>query len=138
MSVHSFPSRNVEMEEAVYCARKFASKLASTLNVLVYLYGYASHSEYRRSVPQIRTGEYEGLKDKLTDPDWKPDYGPSVFVPTFGAAIVGARKFLIAYNVNLISTKEQAHRIALNIREKWEIGRPTGKIESRSSLLVGG
>lgn len=58
------------------------------------------------------------MKEKLLDPDWKPDYGPTSFVPTFGAAIIGARKFLIAYNVNLIGTKEQAHRIALNIREQ--------------------
>jgi len=54
----------------------------------------------------------------LLNPDWKPDFGPVEFIPNWGATIVGARKFLIAYNVNLLSTKEQAHRIALDIREQ--------------------
>lgn len=54
----------------------------------------------------------------MTKPEWKPDFGPSEFVPSWGATAVGARKFLIAYNINLLSTKEQAHRIALNIREQ--------------------
>jgi len=54
----------------------------------------------------------------LLNPEWKPDFGPAEFVPNWGATIVGARKFLIAYNVNMLSTKEQAHRIALDIREQ--------------------
>lgn len=109
-------------------ARKFGEKMSSLLKVPVYLYGYASHLDYRRSVPQIRSGEYEGLRDKLSNPDWKPDFGPSTFVPTFGASIIGARKFLIAYNINLICTKEVAHRIALNIREN-------GRSESEPGLF---
>ena len=55
---------------------------------------------------------------QLGKPEWKPNYGPADFVPNWGATIVGARKFLIAYNINMLSTKEQAHRIALNIREQ--------------------
>ncbi|XP_028968997.1 LOW QUALITY PROTEIN: formimidoyltransferase-cyclodeaminase-like [Galendromus occidentalis] len=111
------PVRGVEMEECIYCACKFAEKLSSELRVPVYLYGYAARQDYRRTVPQIRSGEYEGLANKLELPEWKPDYGPSEFVPSWGATMSGARKFLIAYNVNLISTKEQAHKLALNIRE---------------------
>lgn len=111
------PVRGVEMEECVYCARKFAEKLANELKVPVYLYGYAARHDYRRTVPQIRSGEYEGLANKIDLPEWKPDYGASAFVPSWGATMSGARKFLIAYNINLISTKEQAHKIALNVRE---------------------
>uniref|UniRef100_A0AAX7SGW2 glutamate formimidoyltransferase n=1 Tax=Astatotilapia calliptera TaxID=8154 RepID=A0AAX7SGW2_ASTCA len=74
--------------------------------------------ETRRSLPSVRTGEYEALPEKLKRDEWAPDFGPADFVPSWGATVTGARKFLIAYNVNLISTKEQAHRIALDIREQ--------------------
>ncbi len=63
---------------------------------------------------------------QLVNPEWKPDFGPTDFVPSWGATMTGARKFLIAYNINLLSTKEQAHRIALNIREK---GRGENEVE---------
>lgn len=112
------PVQGVEMEECVYCARKFAEKLALELKVPVYLYGFASQHDYRRTVPQIRLGEYEGLCEKILKPEWKPDYGPVEFVPQWGATMSGARKFLIAYNINILSTKEQAHRIALDVREE--------------------
>ena len=59
-----------------------------------------------------------GLAKKLTEPNWKPDFGQNTFVPRWGATMTGVRKFLIAYNVNIVGTKEQAHRIALNIREQ--------------------
>ena len=104
--------------------------MSSLLKVPVYLYGYASHLDHRRSVPQIRSGEYEGLRDKIAAPEWKPDFGPATFVPSFGASIVGARKFLIAYNVNLISTKEVAHRIALNIRENGRGDNEPGSLKA--------
>jgi len=68
---------------------------------------------------------------QLQKPDWKPNYGPREFVPNWGATIVGARKFLIAYNINMLATKEQAHRIALNIREQ---GR--GKDQVNFSLVI--
>ncbi|OQR79526.1 formimidoyltransferase-cyclodeaminase-like [Tropilaelaps mercedesae] len=112
------PVRGVEMEECVYCARKFGEKLAAELKVPVFLYGYAARQDYRRSVAQIRAGQYEGLAAKLERPEWRPDFGPTEFVSQWGATMAGARKFLIAYNVNLISTKEQAHKLALNIREE--------------------
>ena len=65
---------------------------------------------------QIRSGEYEGLEAKLKQPEWAPDFGTANFVPSWGGTVTGVRKFLIAYNINLVSTKEQAHRIALNLR----------------------
>jgi glutamate formiminotransferase/formiminotetrahydrofolate cyclodeaminase len=128
------PVQNVEMEECIYCARKFAQKLSLELNVAVYLYGFASNADYRRTVPQIRSGEYEGLKEKLLSPEWKPDFGPNEFNPKWGATMSGARKFLIAYNVNLISTKEQAHRIALNIREQGRNAKEPGKLKSTQAM----
>ncbi|KAJ1187906.1 hypothetical protein NDU88_004671 [Pleurodeles waltl] len=112
------PVRNVSMEECICCANRFGQKLASELGVPVYLYGEAARQESRRSLPAIRSGEYEALPDKLKKPEWVPDFGPDTFVPSWGASVTGARKFLIAYNINLLSTKELAHRIALNIREQ--------------------
>ena len=90
------------------------------MQVPVYLYGEAAVNPTRKALPNIRSGEYEGLIDKLMQPEWAPDYGPADFVPSWGATAAGARKFLLAYNVNLLATKEQAHRIALNIREKGD------------------
>lgn len=112
------PVRDATMDDCVECANKFAARLAEELKVPVYLYGFAAKSENRRIMANIRKGEYEGLKEKLTNPEWQPDYGTATFVPSWGASMAGARNFLIAYNVNLISTKEQAHKIALNIREQ--------------------
>ncbi|XP_049426356.1 formimidoyltransferase-cyclodeaminase [Epinephelus fuscoguttatus] len=112
------PVQNVSMDDCVQCAIAFGQRLAEMLHVPVYLYGEAARKETRRSLPSVRAGEYEALPDKLKRPDWSPDFGPAMFVPSWGATVTGARKFLIAYNVNLISTKEQAHRIALDIREQ--------------------
>ncbi|XP_051875324.1 formimidoyltransferase-cyclodeaminase [Pristis pectinata] len=112
------PVRNVHMEECVRCANEFGKRLAEKLEVPVYLYGEAARDERRRTLPSIRAGEYEGLREKLQNPDWAPDFGAATFVPRWGATVTGARNFLIAYNINLLSTKEQAHRLALNIREQ--------------------
>lgn len=112
------PVQNVTMEECVSCANIFAQRLADMLHVPVYLYGEAARTQNRRSLPSVRAGEYEALPDKLKREEWAPDYGPATFVPSWGATVTGGRKFLVAYNVNVISTKEQAHRIALDIREQ--------------------
>ncbi|XP_068612581.1 formimidoyltransferase-cyclodeaminase [Brachionichthys hirsutus] len=112
------PVQNVTMGDCVDCANAFGQKLAETLHVPVYLYGEAARQEARRNLPSIRSGEYEALPEKLKRDEWAPDFGPASFVASWGATVTGARKFLIAYNVNLISTKEQAHRIALDIREQ--------------------
>ncbi|XP_035989648.1 formimidoyltransferase-cyclodeaminase-like isoform X2 [Fundulus heteroclitus] len=112
------PVQNVSMDDCVRCADEFGRKLAEMLRVPVYLYGEAARSDSRRSLPSLRSGEYEALPEKLKRAEWAPDFGPALFVPSWGATVTGARKFLIAYNVNVIGTKEQAHRIALDIREQ--------------------
>ncbi|XP_068877707.1 formimidoyltransferase-cyclodeaminase isoform X2 [Aphelocoma coerulescens] len=112
------PVRNVSMEECVTCAHIFGQRLAAELGVPVYLYGAAARHESRKALPSIRAGEYEALPEKLAKPEWAPDFGPPTFVPRWGATVTGARTFLIAYNINLLCTKELAHRIALNIREQ--------------------
>ncbi|KAI8793370.1 hypothetical protein BgiMline_003381 [Biomphalaria glabrata] len=123
------PVQDVNMEDCVRCAKMFGERLAIELGVPVFLYGAASETEYRKTLPQIRAGEYEALPDKLKDPQWKPDFGLPDFVPTWGATVVGARKFLIAYNINLLATKEQAHRIALNIRENGRGDSEPGRLK---------
>ena len=65
---------------------------------------------------QIRSGEYEGIKNKIYKPEWKPDFGPQEFIEQSGATVTGSRFFLVAYNVNILGTKEQAHKIALIVR----------------------
>lgn len=111
------PVANVTMEECVDISREFGRRAADELGIPVYLYEESATREYRKKLPQIREGQYEGLKNRITTPEWKPDFGPAEFVPEWGASVTGARFFLIAYNVNLLSTPNQAHRIALNLRE---------------------
>uniref|UniRef100_A0A8C2P195 Formimidoyltransferase-cyclodeaminase n=1 Tax=Capra hircus TaxID=9925 RepID=A0A8C2P195_CAPHI len=105
------PVRGVTMDECVLCAQAFGQRLAEEL-------GVPGESPGRQSLPAIRAGEYEALPEKLKQAEWAPDFGPSSFVPSWGATATGARKFLLAFNINLLSTKEQAHRIALNLREQ--------------------
>jgi len=111
------PVANVSMEECVEISKKFAERAAAELKIPLYLYEHSQTLEYRKKLPQIRKGEYEGLPEKIVQPDWKPDYGPAEFVPTWGATVTGARLFLVAYNVNILGTSNQAHRIALDLRE---------------------
>lgn len=111
------PVANATMDDCVECSKKFAQQAAEELNIPLYLYEYASNNPIRKSLPQIRQGEYEGLAKKIILPEWKPDFGPQHFVPEWGATVTGARKFLIAFNINVLATSNQAHRIALNLRE---------------------
>ncbi|XP_071944017.1 formimidoyltransferase-cyclodeaminase-like [Antedon mediterranea] len=123
------PVANVTMEECVECANNFGKRLAAELNVPVYLYGHAATNESRVKLPDIRTGEYEALPEKLQQDKWKPDYGPPAFIPSWGATATGARNFLIAFNVNVLGTKEQAHRIALNVRTQGRGKDQPGRLE---------
>lgn len=111
------PVANVTMDECVEISKKFAERAAKELNIPFYLYEEAAEHDYRRKLPDVRAGEYEGLAEKLRDPKWQPDFGPAEFVAEWGITATGARKFLIAYNVNILGTPNQAHRIALNLRE---------------------
>src|SRR5205814_2148162 len=104
------PVSGVTLEDCVACALEFGRRAAEELGIPVYLYEAAAREEHRRTLRQIRAGEYEGLADKIGRPEWRPDFGPPTFVPSWGASVTGARNFLIAYNVNVLATKEQAHR----------------------------
>ncbi|MFN8094397.1 MAG: glutamate formimidoyltransferase, partial [Vicinamibacteria bacterium] len=112
------PVSGVTMDDCVRLANEFGERAARELGIPVYLYGHAARADHRRTLQQIRAGEYEALGERIGRPEWRPDYGPSVFVPEWGATCAGARDFLIAYNVNVLGTKEQAHRIALDVREQ--------------------
>ena len=127
------PVSGVTMEDCVRLAEELGKRVGEELGIPVYLYEYAAKSEERRSLANIREGEYEALPKKLSDPKWKPDFGPAEFnerVAKTGATVIGAREFLIAYNVNLnTKDKKLAHEIALNIREKGRYKRDAnGKI----------
>jgi glutamate formiminotransferase/formiminotetrahydrofolate cyclodeaminase len=123
------PVSCVTMDDCVACANEFGRRAAEELHIPIFLYEEAAQHEDRRSLKDIRVGEYEGLSDRITRPAWKPDYGPAEFVPGWGATAVGARFFLIAYNVNVLGTKEQAHRIALDVREQGRGPDGPGRLE---------
>ncbi len=111
------PIRNMTTAEAVAVARQFGEFVGS-LGVPVYYYEDAATRKDRKTVPQIRKGQYEALPAKLTDPDWAPDAGPAEFNPASGATITGARFPLLAFNVNLATTDlDLAGRIARTIRQ---------------------
>ncbi len=113
------PVSGITMEETVIYARKVAERIGRELDIPVYCYEDAALSEERKNLAKCREGEYEGLKKKLTDPVWKPDFGPAEFNPRSGATAVGARDFLVAFNVNLNTTStRRANAIAFDIREK--------------------
>jgi glutamate formiminotransferase / formiminotetrahydrofolate cyclodeaminase len=118
------PVAGVTVEECIALAEKLAERVADELSIPVYLYEDAAREEKRRNLATIRQGEYEGLSDKLKDPDWKPDFGEAVFNTKSGATVIGVREFLIAYNVNL-NTRDRklAHDIALTIREQGRLKR---------------
>jgi glutamate formiminotransferase/formiminotetrahydrofolate cyclodeaminase len=128
------PVADVTTAECIECSKKFGKRIGDELGVPVYLYEDASDNSERKSLKQIRSGEYEGLKDKILKKEWKPDFGPQKFVPKSGATVTGARFFLIAYNVNILATKEQAHRIALNIREGGRGDNEPGRLRAIKAL----
>lgn len=124
------PVSGVTMEDCVRLANELGKRVGDELGIPVYLYEHAATSEERRNLANIRSGEYEGLADKLRQPEWKPDYGPATFNEKSGATVVGARDFLIAYNVNLNTRDPKlAHDIAMTIREAGRAERDSeGKI----------
>lgn len=113
------PISGITEEECVQLSHELAKKVADELNIPVYLYEKSAQKPNRENLADIRAGEYEGLQEKLKDPDWKPDYGRAEFNAKSGATIMGVREFLIAYNVNLnTGDRKLATDIALIIREK--------------------
>lgn len=124
------PVAGVTLDECARLAEEFGRRAAAELGIPVYLYGAAARHPHRSSLAQIREGEYEGLAERIIRPEWAPDFGPAAFVPTWGATAAGARGFLIAYNVNLLGTREQAHRIALDLREQGRGPEHPGKLRA--------
>lgn len=118
------PVEGVTMDECAELARRVGRRVGDELGIPVYLYEAAATRPERRSLSDIRRGEYEGLAARLADPAWKPDFGPATFNPRTGATVIGAREFLIAYNINLNSTdKNHAADIAFALREKGRVAR---------------
>ena len=112
------PVSGITMEETIVYARKVAERIGNELRIPVYCYENAAFEEKRRNLANCRAGEYEGLKEKLAAPEWKPDFGPAVFNERSGATAVGARDFLVAFNINLNTTStRRANAIAYDVRE---------------------
>lgn len=127
------PIANISMEETVAYAEKLGARVGADLDIPVYLYESAAKKPERQNLAIIRSGEYEGFAKKMTDPEWAPDYGPTTFNARSGATVIGARDFLVAYNINLNTTSvRRANSIAFDIRENGRVkreGNPiTGKI----------
>ncbi len=127
------PVSGISMEETAAYANKLAARVGSQLNIPVYLYEYAQPNDARKNLSVIRAGEYEGFFDKIKLPEWKPDFGPDVMNERAGATVIGARDFLIAYNVNLNTKSVRlANSVAFDVREAGRVkreGNPiTGKV----------
>ena len=126
------PVSNVNWEEAIDCANRLAKRVGDELKIPVYLYEKAAKNKSRSNLSVIRVGEYEGFFEKIRQPEWKPDFGPTVFNEKSGATVIGVRDFLVAYNVNLNTRSvRRATSVAFDVREqgrvKTEDGTPSGK-----------
>jgi glutamate formiminotransferase/formiminotetrahydrofolate cyclodeaminase len=137
------PVSGVTMEDCIQIAHEVGKRVAEELGIPVYLYEEAAQKQERKNLANIRVGEYEGLEERLKDPEWAPDYGKPEFNAKAGATNVGAREFLIAYNINL-NTRDRAlaRHIAFNLREKGRAKRDKeGKIirdENGKSIKIPG
>ena len=112
------PIAGISMEETVVYAKMLAEKVGKQLSIPVYLYEEAQSNASRKNLSVIRAGEYEGFFTKIKKDEWKPDFGPLEFPEKSGATVIGARDFLVAYNVNLNTTSvRRANSVAFDIRE---------------------
>ncbi|MEG1498024.1 MAG: glutamate formimidoyltransferase [Bacteroidales bacterium] len=126
------PVANISMEETVEYARKLAKRVGEELNISVYCYESAAFDPRRKNLAYCRAGEYEGLKEKLTKIENKPDFGPAEFNAFSGASAIGARDFLVAINYNLNTTStRRANAIAFDVREKGRPQREGGKVNGK-------
>lgn len=118
------PVSGITMEDCARYARELGKRVGEELGIPVYLYDQAALKPERRSLADVRRGEYEALPDKLGKPEWEPDFGPAKFIPETGVVTIGAREFLIAYNINLNTRyKEHATDLAFDLREAGRIVR---------------
>ncbi len=132
------PIAGITMEETAKYAHKLGERIGKELGIPGYFYENAAKEEKRRNLASCRSGEYEGLKEKLVNPNWKPDFGPANFnekVAKSGATAISARDFLIAYNVNLNTTStRRANSIAFDIREAGRVKREGNPITGKKVL----
>lgn len=118
------PIAGMTLDDCAELARRLGERVGAELRVPVYLYEHACSAPHRRNLADVREGEYEGCARKVADERWKPDFGPAEFVPKTGAILIGARKFLVAYNVNLNTLdKRLANRVAFDVRERGRVKR---------------
>ena len=123
------PVSDISMHEVAYFAHKLGERIGQELGIPIYMYEDAATRDEWKNLATVRSGEYEALDEKLRDPKWAPDYGPAQFNAKAGATAVGARDFLIAYNVNLNTTSpRRANSVAFDIREKGRIKREGGTL----------
>ncbi|MBP7821871.1 MAG: glutamate formimidoyltransferase [Saprospiraceae bacterium] len=123
------PIANISMEETVKWAHKLGEMVGKNLDFPIFMYESAATRPERTNLADVRAGEYEGLSEKLKLPLWKPDYGTAKFNPRSGATIIGARDFLVAYNVNLNTTSEKrANSVAFDVREQGRFKRVGGGV----------
>lgn len=129
------PISGISLEETVHYAIKLGNRVGDELGIPGYFYENAAKKEERKNLANCRSGEYEGLKEKLFNPDWRPDFGPAAFndtVKTTGATAISARDFLVAYNINLNTTStRRASAVAFDIREGGRVAREGGKITGK-------
>lgn len=118
------PVSGISMEETVVWAKNLAQRLGEEVGLSVFLYENASDKSHRKNLADVRSGEYEGLEEKLKKSEWQPDFGPATFNPKSGATACGARDILVAYNVNLNTTStRRANAIAFDVRERGRVKR---------------
>ena len=115
------PISGISLEETATYAHLLAEKVGNELGIPVYCYEKAAKEEKRKNLANCRSGEYEGLKEKLVNPDWKPDFGPATFVPETGATAVSARDFLVAFNVNLNTDLGNMIKLQIFMYNLWLI-----------------
>ncbi len=124
------PVQNFSMEECVQLSKRAARRVGEELHIPVFLYEYSASAPHRKNLAQIRAGEYEGMQEKLADSVWKPDYGPNSLNEKAGVTAIGARKFLIAFNVNLNTSNEIiAKDIARTIRSSGRPVKASGRLQ---------
>jgi len=122
------PIAGITLDELIPYAQKLGQRVAEGHGIPIYLYEAAAASPDRKSLGDIRSGEYEGFVTKIKDPQWKPDFGAAIFNERSGATVIGARDFLVAYNVNLNTTSvKKANGIAFDIRENGRIMKVNGE-----------
>jgi glutamate formiminotransferase/formiminotetrahydrofolate cyclodeaminase len=125
------PISGITLEQTALVARRLGERVGRELGIPVYLYEAAQPDPARKDLADIREGEYEGLAEKILQPEWRPDFGPAEFNPYTGATVIGARGYLVAYNVNLNTTStRRANAVAFDVRE-------SGRVKRRGNKLTG-